>query len=188
MLRPRQGLPRRGLLALVGATASAGLLGACATPAPAPPPSHTLPALEGRLAVRVDGQPERDLSASFELSGNAERGLLLLSGPLGATAARASWSPQGALLHTSAGQQSFSTLDALAERALGEAFPIAALFDWLHGRPWPGAASTPRDDGMAGFTQLGWQVSLARLAEGWLEARRDGPPATTVRVRLTPAS
>ncbi|MDT7837299.1 lipoprotein insertase outer membrane protein LolB [Aquabacterium sp. OR-4] len=175
---------RRHWLAAVLAAPLALLLGACATPAV--PQAGVLPVLEGRLALRVDGQPERDLSAGFELSGNAERGALLLQGPLGATAARASWSPAGALLRTSDGEQAFATLDALATQALGENFPIAALFDWLRGQPWPGANSTPRADGGAGFVQLGWQVSLARLAEGWLEARRDGPPAVSVRVRLTP--
>ncbi|MEK8049434.1 outer membrane lipoprotein LolB [Ideonella sp. DXS22W] len=174
---------RRGMLAL----ACTALLGACATPA-SRPGDATLPVLEGRLALRVDGQPERDLSASFELSGSAEQGLLVLSGPLGATAAQARWTPAGAWLRSPQGEQPFATLDALAEHSLGEAFPIAALFDWLRGRPWPGAAHAGRSDGVAGFEQLGWQVSLARLAEGWLEARRPGPPAVTVRVRLTPAS
>lgn len=187
---PHSGPRRRALLAALalGVTA-AGPLAGCATPATAPAtPAVAMSALEGRLALRIDGQPERDLSASFELSGSAEQGLLLLSGPLGATAARASWSPQGATLHTGEGQQQFDSLDALAERALGEPFPIAVLFDWLRGRPWPGAAASAREDGVAGFVQLGWQVSLARLAEGWLEARRAGPPGMTVRVRLASPS
>lgn len=176
------GLRRRSAMAL----ACTALLAACATPTLRP--ADAAPPLEGRLAIRVDGQPERDLSASFELAGNAERGTLLLSGPLGAAAARASWAPGGATLRTGDGEQAFATLDALAERALGETFPIAALFDWLRGRPWPGAAAQARDDGAAGFMQLGWQVSLARLADGWVEARRAGPPGISVRVRLTPQS
>ena len=65
--------------------------------------------------------------------------------------------------------------------ALGESLPLAALPDWLAGRPWPGAPHTP---GEAGFVQLGWQVSLARRSEGWIEARRAAPPAVLVRVKL----
>ena len=52
--------------------AVAALLAACATPPRSVDPGGAL--LEGRLAVRVDGQPERDFSASFELAGSAERG------------------------------------------------------------------------------------------------------------------
>jgi outer membrane lipoprotein LolB len=178
-LRPRL-RTRLGL-----ALATAALLSACATP---PRATDQAPPLEGRLAVRVAGQPERDLSASFELAGSAERGTLLLSGPLGAAAASASWSPEGAQLRSGNGDERFTSLDSLAERALGEAFPIAALFDWLRGRPWPGATSQARDDGIPGFVQLGWQVDLGRLAEGWIEARRTQAPVVTVRVKLTPAS
>lgn len=162
------------------------LLAACASTAPRP--ADEAPALEGRLALRVDGHPERDLNASFELSGNATRGQLQLSGPLGATAARASWSAAGATLRSGDGEQSYASLDELSVQTLGEAFPIAALFDWLRGQPWPGAAHQARDDGIAGFVQLGWRVDLARLSDGWVEARRAGPPAVSVRVRLTPSS
>ena len=61
---------------------------------------------------------------------------------------------------------------------------MAALFDWLRGRPWPDAASQLRGDGVPGFEQLGWQIDLARWAEGRVEARRVAPPVVTVRVRL----
>ena len=68
---------------------------------------------------------------------------------------------------------------------LGESLPVAALFDWLRGRPWPGAASTttvaPAD---AGFEQLGWIVNLARFDESWVAARRDAAPTVTVRARI----
>ena len=140
--------------------------------------------LSGRLSVRIDGQPERALSAGFELTGNADAGLLALSGPLGATLAQARWAPGQAVLASGGAENRFADLDSLASAALGEAVPMAALFDWLRGRAWAGAASTPRPDGAPGFVQLGWQIDLARWADGWVDATRSSPPVVTVRVRL----
>lgn len=174
----KSSLPRVRL-GWAGPVLMAALLAGCATP---PPPSAD--SLSGRLAVRIDSQPPRNVNADFELSGTPAQGQLTLSGPLGATAAQAHWTPGEAVL-VSGGQRSrFDTLDALATEALGERIPIAALFDWLRARPWPGATATPRGDGQPGFEQLGWQISLARRQEGWIEARRSAPPAVTVRARL----
>ena len=159
------------------------LLSACASTPPAAVPGDRL---SGRLLVRVADTPPRSLSADFELTGSARQGQLVLDGPLGTTAARARWAPGEAVLITAGGEVLAADLDALAVRALGEAIPMAALFDWLRGRAWPGAASTPRTDGVPGFDQLGWQVDLARQAEGWIEARRVSAPEVLVRVRLTP--
>jgi outer membrane lipoprotein LolB len=153
----------------------------CASLAPAPG------SISGRLSVRVDGQPERAVSAGFELAGNAERGSLLLTGPLGATAAQASWSPGQALLRSGSSETRHADLDSLGQAALGEALPMAALFDWLRGRAWAGAPALPRTDGQPGFQQLGWQIDLARWADGALEAVRLAPPVVTVRARLEAA-
>lgn len=161
------------------------LLAACATvKLPAVGPDQ---ALSGRLSVRIADQPERGISAGFELQGSASQGQLLLSGPLGTTLARAVWSPGLAVLASAGSETRFANLDSLTTAALGEAVPLAALFDWLRGRPWPGAASLARGDGVPGFEQLGWQIDLARWPEGWVEARRAAPPAVTVRARLEPA-
>ena len=167
------------------AAAALVLLAGCAT-APASPPDSTL---AGRLSVRVDGQPERAVAGGFELSGDAREGKLLLTGPLGTTAARARWSPgQAQLLRGGdAPPERYPDLDALAAATLGEPVPIAALFDWLRGRTWAGAPSSPRADGEAGFEQLGWRIGLARRAEGWVEAVRLAPPVVTVRARLETA-
>ena len=140
--------------------------------------------LSGRLSVRIDGQPERSLSAGFELTGSAENGMLALSGPLGTTLAQARWHPGQALLASGGTETQFADLDSLAGAVLGEAMPMAALFDWLRGRAWAGAAATPRPDGAPGFVQLGWQIDLARWADGWVDASRSTPPVVTVRVRL----
>ena len=144
--------------------------------------------LAGRLSVRVDGtsgDPARSLSAGFELRGDAERGSLNLATPLGTVLAQARWSPQQVLLVTAQGQKPYADLSALTRELLGEALPVAALFDWLRGRPWPGADSqATRPPEEPGFAQLGWQVTLARFDEGFIEARRSDPPVVTVRARM----
>jgi outer membrane lipoprotein LolB len=164
----------------------AAALAGCATTVPAPGESGET--LSGRLSVRVDGQPERAVNAGFELAGSATQGQLLLSGPLGTTLARASWSPGRAMLRSAGAETAYADLDALAVATLGEAIPMAALFDWLRGRAWAGAPAAARADAVPGFAQLGWQIDLARWSEGWVEARRAAPPAITVRARLEPAA
>jgi len=173
-------MAQRAPCAAAPALLALGLVG-CATPRAPQPASEVL---AGKLSIRVDGQASRSLSAGFELSGSQTQGQLVLSGPLGATAAQARWAPGEAALITGDKRTDYPNLDALAVDALGERVPIAALFDWLRGRAWSGAASTPRRDGETGFEQLGWQISLARWAEGWVEARRAAAPVVTVRAKL----
>jgi outer membrane lipoprotein LolB len=159
--------------------ASAALSG-CATLRPQEVP----PDLAGRLALRVDASPStpaRSFSADFDLRGNAEAGRLRLTGPLGATLAEVSWQPGRAELSDNQGIRAFDTLDAMAHELFGEALPLAALTDWLRGRPWPGAPSVKRDDG---FDQLGWRVGLAGFGDGLVVASRERAPAVNVRVRL----
>jgi len=141
----------------------------------------------GRLSVRVDAAgdaPARSVSAGFELRGDGERGELRLSTPLGTLLAAARWSPGEAVLSTPGRQTRFADLDALSREALGEVLPLQALPDWLGGRPWPGAPSSPAGEG---FEQLGWRVNLAGHRDGWVEAVRDAPPVVTLRARLEPA-
>jgi outer membrane lipoprotein LolB len=160
---------------------------ACTTTAQAPVSSDGSP-LVGRMTLRVDDQPPRQLSAEFELTGNAAAGQLLLSGPLGSTAARARWSAESATLTTPERSIAFADLDALTQATLGERIPMAPLFDWLRGRPWPHAGADPRADGMPGFEQLGWQIDLARWGEGRVDIERRTPPAVRLRVLLETGS
>jgi outer membrane lipoprotein LolB len=166
------------LAALAGALALPALLTACAT-APRQPPE-----LFGRLAVRVEAHldtPARNLIAQFELRGDAQNGDLQLTTPIGSTAAQIRWRPGLAELNSPEGARAFATLDELAQELLGEPLPLAALFEWLRGRPWPSAPSAARD---GGFDQLGWRVDLTRFAEGWVLASRERAPAASVRARL----
>ena len=168
--------------ALAALLAAASLIGACAT---APPVSVDVGAvISGRLSLRVEAAAERPaqgLTAAFELQGYSERGELRLLSPLGGTLAAARWAPGQVLLVTPAGRQVFASLDELSLQTLGEVVPLAALPDWLAGRPWPGAAHQTDN---SGFAQLGWRVDLARRAEGWVFAQRNAPPAVALRIRL----
>lgn len=172
-----------GVRARLLSVLAAGLLAACATP-PSGTPDGGAPTITGRLAIRIDGQAERSVNAGFDLSGSPRAGQLLLSGPLGAGGARARWAPGQATLSTGGVDTVYPDLDSLIQATLGESVPMAALFDWLQGRPWPEAPSQPRSDGQAGFTQLGWDIDLSRWADGWLEARRPQAPAVTVKARV----
>ena len=156
------------------------LLAACAS---MPPPQDQL---SGRLSVKVDAfgqQPSRSLSASFDLRGDARRGELSLTTPLGTTLARAQWQPGDVRLSTSRGESRHGDLTALAEATFGERIPLGALFDWLRGRPWDQAASHALGT-QRGFEQLGWIVDLARYDEGWVVASRAAAPAVTLRAKV----
>jgi outer membrane lipoprotein LolB len=173
---------RRGLVrgACLAAATLLGLVG-CATVGP---PAGEAPWTSGRLSVRVAASADRaaqTVSASFELRAQGEQGELRLNSPLGTRLATAIWAPRVARLITPEGETNFSSLDELSRQSVGESLPLAALPDWLAGRPWPAAPHRAND---AGFEQLDWQISLVRQREGWIEARRSTPPVVLVRVRL----
>ena len=171
---------RRAFAAALGAAA---LLAACASP-PKPSPEEGAvleERLSGRLALRVDGDAKRSFNAIFDLVGTAERGRLGLSTPLGQQVAEAEWSPREVSLRSRHGERRYPDLDSMAADALGERVPMVALFDWLRGRPWPGAPSTAAP---SGFDQLGWQVDVSQQREGTVQARRLSEPVVTVQVRL----
>lgn len=157
----------------------------CATRPPITEPGQ----ISGRLSVRVAATAdtgERAANMAFELRGNPTAGEIDFSTALGTVVARARWSADRVVLVTSQGERRFDDLDSLSREALGEAVPVAALFDWLRGRAWPGAPSEP-DAGGAGFRQLGWQVDLAAYDKGQVIARRSRPPAVTVRAVIDPS-
>jgi outer membrane lipoprotein LolB len=165
---------------------AAVLLSACASLKPETPPAVDEQGLRlsGRLSVQVQGRGGD--SASFELLGSPAAGRLELSTPLGSLVARARWSPAEVLLQTPGEERRYEDLDALTREMLGETVPVAALFDWLRGRPWPEAASEPLPAPDRGFVQLGWQIDLSRFDEGLLLARRPAEPVVQLRARLAP--
>ncbi|MFT3953457.1 MAG: outer membrane lipoprotein LolB [Piscinibacter sp.] len=169
--------------ALLGALPLAALLSACAS-LPADTTRPVGDRLAGRLSLKVDAagsEDARSVVASFELQGAPEAGRLDLSTPLGTVMAQARWAPGRVVLVTPQGEAPYPSLDALTREVLGESLPVAALFDWLHGRPWPGAAHVAEPPG---FRQLGWTVDLARFADDTIVAMRAQAPTVTVRVKL----
>ena len=134
----------------------------------------------GRLALRVapDGpaaqgesgaQPQaQSFSASFELTGNAETGSLLLFSPIGTTVAALNWTPQTASLGANGETRPFGSLAELLKQATGTEIPVASLFAWLAGDN----AATP-----------GWLADLSQHAQGRVVARRSDPlPAVELRL------
>lgn len=181
LLATRPPIKRRPLLG-AALLLPALLLTGCATPRSTP--DNAGARIQGRLSVQTAGA--QGGSSSFELLGSAEAGQLELSTPLGSLLARARWAAGSpVLLETPEGQRQFDDLDALSHELLGEAIPVAALFDWLQGRPWPLAEAQPLPAPARGFLQLGWRIELDRFAEaGLLLARRLAEPAVTLRARI----
>lgn len=175
---------RRGRIAAPALALALLLSGGCSSLPTAGDPGEVL---AGRMSVSVtatDGAPARAVSAAFELSGTPASGRLDLTSPLGTVMARARWSPGEVVLATPETTTAYPDLDTLTRDVLGESVPVAALFDWLRGRPWSGASSRAQAS-PPGFEQLGWAIDLARWHEGWVVARRPAPaPAVTVRARV----
>jgi outer membrane lipoprotein LolB len=166
------------------------LLQACATHPP-PLPGHVY---SGKLAVRTDAAPSlpaRAVSGQFELSGSASSGQLLLTSPIGTTVARARWSdpvgtqgaPSRIELEADGATTHYATLEEMMQRAIGDQLPLAAMFDWLSGHPWP-AAPVTRGDASGSFDQLGWQVDLTQFADNRLIAATRAQPAPALHVRV----
>jgi outer membrane lipoprotein LolB len=158
------------------------------------PPPLTGHVYSGRLAVRTDAAPNlaaRSVTGQFELSGNASSGQLILTSPIGTTVARARWSdPVGAQgtpskieLEADGATTRYATLEEMMQRAIGDQLPLAAMFDWLSGRPWPAAPVQRSADG-GSFDQLGWHVDLAQLAGNRLIDAQRPLPAPTLHVRV----
>ena len=167
-------------------------LGACAAPTPPRTPSvnHGFMGVSGKISVRIDSfndRPPQSVVALFDLQiTNGQSGQLELSSPLGTMMGRASWGPDQVRLYTPHTERIYPHLAALSQDLLGENVPIEALFDWLNGRPWPMAASSPLPAPGRGFNQLDWLVKLDRESEGLILAERLSAPTITVIARRLP--
>ncbi|MDM4766386.1 outer membrane lipoprotein LolB [Pelomonas sp. SE-A7] len=178
---------RRRLLTAALAAALAGCASINDKPPPLPPQADAQ-SFSGKLSVKVTGKDQGG-NASFELTGTPRAGQLELSSPLGQLVARTRWDGQSVLLQTPREQRRYPDLDSLTYDLLGESIPVAALFDWLRGRPWPDAPSEPLAGDTPGFRQLGWTVDLAGFAEkGLIVARRSEPTEVVLRARVEPSA
>jgi outer membrane lipoprotein LolB len=150
------------------AMACALLTAGCATPRMSPVDANAY--WTGRMAIQVLKDPPESLSAGFELQGSAQAGEMVLLSPIGTTLARLEWTTQGARLAQGQQQVNSPSLQKLATRLTGTELPIAALFEWLAGRP----AEAP-----------GWQVDLSAHAQGRISAeRREPSPGAVLRIAL----
>jgi outer membrane lipoprotein LolB len=157
---------RRRVLALV--LSSVLLAAGCATTRMTPMDANAY--WSGRMAIQVLKDPPESLSAGFELQGSAQAGEMVLLSPIGTTLARLEWTPQGARLTQGQQQVDSPSLQRLGARLTGTELPIAALFEWLAGRP----AEAP-----------GWQVDLSAHAQGRIRAeRREPSPGAVLRIAL----
>jgi outer membrane lipoprotein LolB len=184
---PAMSAPVRGRAPSAAALlATLAVLAGCASAPPKPAPD----AVSGRLVLNVQPTattPMRNLNAGFELRGSAERGELRLTNPLGNLIGVAVWSPGLAKLTTIDGETSHLDIAALSREALGEPVPLQAMPDWLRGRPWPGAPSTPLPASIGtGFEQLGWRIDLANWGQRLVVASRPTTPVVTVRAVVNP--
>ena len=170
------------------AFALALLLAGCASRLPPAPSTASEQRFAGRLAMQVAATERtgaQSVTAGFELRGRPDAGEIELATSLGTLLAQARWNRAEVLLVTPQGTRRFADLDELSREALGEALPLAALFDWLKGRPWVGAPSSPLSGGDGpGFVQLGWEVDLGRFDAGLVAARRPAAPSVQLRVQL----
>ena len=157
---------RRRVLAL--ALSCTLLAAGCASPRMIPVDDKAY--WSGRMAIQVLKNPPESLSAGFELQGSAQAGEMVLLSPIGTTLARLEWTPQGARLTQGQQQVDSPNLQRLGARLTGTELPIAALFEWLAGRP----AEAP-----------GWQVDLSAHAQGRISAeRREPTPGALLRIAL----
>ena len=166
---------RRGAAILFATLFIAG----CASNTRATDPKDTSLATEqawaGRISLQVQGTPDgvapQSFSASFELSGQPERGALTLISPLGNVLGVLRWVPGEAVLDPGNGRlQRFTSVESFLAQNTGAAVPMTALFGWLQGDNTP----VP-----------GWTADLSRHNEGRIAARRDQPtPQADLRVVL----
>jgi outer membrane lipoprotein LolB len=135
------------------ALAAAGLLAGCAWFRPKTKASFW----QGRIAIKDPGEPQNNISASFELQGNASSGSLSLFNMLGLTLASMRWSEGFAELQSGGETQTYTSADAMLSATLGHTIPLDAVFGWLTGSD----AAVP-----------GWDVDRSRYAERRLRARK----------------
>ena len=136
------------------AIAAAGLLlGGCAWFRP----PKNIPLWQGRIAIKDTVEPDHNLSAGFELQGNAAAGGLTLFNMLGLTLARMRWSEGFAELRAGDEVRTFDSADAMLRASLGQSIPLEAVFGWLGGDSQ---------------SVTGWEVDRSRYTERRLRARK----------------
>lgn len=146
-------------------------------------------ALQGQLSIKLlafQGLDAKGMSMGFFFNGGPQGGQLDLMTPLGSQVARVHWTPTDAWLQTDQGERHFATLGELSAEVLGEPLPLAALMNWVQGRPDPGLPD-PTNATPTSFEQSGWQIDTTDIGIGRLNAQRPASASLrgiTVRIRL----
>jgi len=153
-----------------------------------PAGAHQL-ALQGQISIKLlafRGLEAKGMSMGFFFNGGPEGGQLDLMTPLGSQVARVHWTPSDAWLQTDQGERHFDTLGALSAEVLGEPLPLAALMNWVQGRPDPDLPAATNHTPQS-FEQNGWLIDTTDIGIGRLQAQRpagDSLRGITVRIRL----
>jgi len=166
------------------------LLTACAPLAPPPAPPASLQSsadyrLEGRVSVRSDGQQFAG-GIVWTRQGDAQE--ILLRTPLGHGLAELRLNPAGASLIDSEGRlHQAPDGEALLQRTLGLALPLAGLEHWLRGQPDPARPFQGVPDERGGWTRLeqdGWQIEYGRVSTAGLPGRLTARRGDELEIRL----
>lgn len=187
------GSRRRRLLSLCCVAVVSAVLTACVTPGRIAG-DGTAFERTGRFAVNVSeaGRPPEAVQGAFAWRDTGRALRLDLANPLGSTLARIQVQPGGAVLeHANGTTDTAANADALVEKVLGAALPVANLRDWMQGRTGSGRVEALEQDPQGrptSFSQQGWQLRLTRydaLGPGLLRLeRRDGSRHISVRLAL----
>ena len=126
---------------------------------------------QGRISLTVHQEPVQNVSAEFELEGDAIQGELSLLSPLGQVGLVLRWSPGLAQWQQNGQTRSFASLNEMTQTAIGTDIPVPALFDWLSGRDLPVA---------------GWTLERSGTPGAWTARRVHPQPAVTLKIATRP--
>ena len=141
-----------------------------------PPPVKPAPAAfvnkhwQGKMALKSDHPSQPSFTADFELQGSPLAGELSVTGPLGIALLNIRWNEQSATLQTQNSIRRFASLDDLLTSAPAK-LPVTALFSWLQGIP---------------TTADGWEVDMAKIADGRLAAKHLQEPRLELKLAFEP--
>ena len=168
---PQPGATRRQLIGMGAALALSGTLVGCGT-TPTRPYEPQSGIWQGRISIYIEeiDKPQSYI-AGFLLKGSNNKGSLEVYNPVGSTIAQLSWNGNTAQLYDGNKTTYAESLNELLAQVFGTPLPTEALFSWLSGQA---------------MQAQGWQVNLARYAQGRIEATRDWPqPVTRMKIALS---
>lgn len=166
----RTALQLRGLRILWTLVATL-LIAACAnTKSAGALKDQDTPYWSGRISISTTQPKPQRMTASFELSGSPQAGMLTLISPLGTTLATARWSPGLAELEQGGQRMRYPDIQSLITVALSQPLPLETVFAWLNGQD---------------HAADGWTPDLKDLSQGRLGAHRsDAQGDADVRIVL----